>query len=149
MANRFARGGRLVVLGPGGSRCDAAHVVVEFVHPVIVGKRALPAFSVEGSDLAEQLDLVAGPDDIVLVVTEEPVTEELAAAVDAARRRGLLTAALTGADPWPSDRSRLGPEHLIAVASSDELVIKEVQVTCYHLLWELVHVFLDRPGGSS
>ena len=44
MAERFARGGRLVAFGRSPSaRSDARHVAVEFVHPVIVGKRALPA----------------------------------------------------------------------------------------------------------
>ena len=44
MAERFARGGRLVALGLSPqARSDVRHVAVEFVHPVIVGKRALPA----------------------------------------------------------------------------------------------------------
>ena len=46
MAERFARGGRLVAFGQTpAARSDARHVAVEFVHPVIVGKRALPAIS--------------------------------------------------------------------------------------------------------
>ena len=45
MAARFQQGGKLVVFGIGGSSTDAQHVAVEFVHPVIVGKRALPAIS--------------------------------------------------------------------------------------------------------
>ncbi|MBA2323340.1 MAG: SIS domain-containing protein, partial [Pseudonocardiales bacterium] len=64
MAIRFADGGRLVVFGGGASSCDAAHVVVEFVHPVIVGKRALPAFALPGPDLAGQIGLLADPHDI-------------------------------------------------------------------------------------
>ena len=45
MAGRFLRGGRLLAMGAGPGAADAAHVVVEFVHPVIVGKRALPALA--------------------------------------------------------------------------------------------------------
>src|SRR5579863_592776 len=45
MAVRFHSGGKLVVFGTGGSSTDAQHIAVEFVHPVIVGKRALPAIS--------------------------------------------------------------------------------------------------------
>src|SRR5581483_8778724 len=45
MALRFHQGGKLVVFGTGGASPDAQHVAVEFVHPVIVGKRALPAIS--------------------------------------------------------------------------------------------------------
>jgi D-sedoheptulose 7-phosphate isomerase len=45
MAQRFRRGGKLIVFGNGGASTDAQHVAVEFVHPVIVGKRALPAMA--------------------------------------------------------------------------------------------------------
>ncbi len=64
MAERFARGGRLIALGATPSaRSDARHVAVEFVHPVIVGKRALPALALtaQGPELADQLDLLARP----------------------------------------------------------------------------------------
>src|SRR5215470_6866609 len=43
MAERFARGRRLWVMGNGGSACDAQHVAVEFIHPIIEKRRALPA----------------------------------------------------------------------------------------------------------
>ncbi|HLO06611.1 MAG TPA: hypothetical protein VK198_08235, partial [Terriglobales bacterium] len=43
MSERFLRGGRLLAFGRGPYATDAQHVSVEFVHPVIVGKRALPA----------------------------------------------------------------------------------------------------------
>ena len=60
MAERFARGGRLIALGRSpAARSDARHVAVEFVHPVIVGKRALPALALagEGGPLVEQAEL--------------------------------------------------------------------------------------------
>ena len=69
MAERFARGGRLVAFGRSpASRSDARHVAVEFVHPVIVGKRALPAIGLagEGGPLAAQVALLARPDDIAM-----------------------------------------------------------------------------------
>ena len=46
MSRRFLAGGRLLAFGRGSARTDAEHVSVEFVHPVIVGKRALPALDV-------------------------------------------------------------------------------------------------------
>ena len=68
MAERFARGGRLVAIAASApARSDARHVAVEFVHPVIVGKRALPALGLTGESgpVAAELGLVAEPDDIV------------------------------------------------------------------------------------
>jgi D-sedoheptulose 7-phosphate isomerase len=68
MARRFHRGGKLVILAPPGAAfSDAQHNAVEFIHPVLVGKRALPAISVR---TAAQLDLLAGPDDIRMEITE-------------------------------------------------------------------------------
>ena len=67
MSERFASGGRLLATGPGPqARSDARHIAVEFVHPVIVGKRALPALCVEGD-----LGLLARPDDIVVEFSED------------------------------------------------------------------------------
>ena len=86
MAERFARGGRLLATG---DVSDARHVAVEFVHPVIVGKRALPALgiSAEGGPLDAQMALLAEPDDMVLGFGTHP---ETVAAVELARSRGCL-----------------------------------------------------------
>jgi D-sedoheptulose 7-phosphate isomerase len=63
MAERFARGGRLLAIGGSPQDwSDAHHVAVEFVHPVIVGKRALPALALAPGDAA----LLAGPDDVAV-----------------------------------------------------------------------------------
>src|SRR5262245_19413719 len=45
MARAFHRGGKLLVCGNGGSATDAGHVAAEFMHPITVGRRALPALS--------------------------------------------------------------------------------------------------------
>jgi D-sedoheptulose 7-phosphate isomerase len=133
MAERFARGGRLIALGETpAARSDARHIAVEFVHPVIVGKRALPAIGVagEGGPLRRQLELIAGPDDIV--VGFGPVAEPLRAARD----RGCLTVAFAPA----------GAEWEFEPPSPDPSVRQELVETLYHLLWELVHVFFEHRG---
>jgi len=143
MAERFARGGRLVALGVSPSaRSDVRHVTVEFVHPVIVGKRALPAIGLtrEGGPLAAQLDLVAEPDDIAIAFgADEPGGEEVAAAVAAARGIGCLTMAFAPA----------GAEWELEVPAGDPYVRQELAETAYHVLWELVHVFFDHRGLLS
>jgi D-sedoheptulose 7-phosphate isomerase len=134
MAERFARGGRLIALGISpAARSDVRHIAVEFVHPVIVGKRALPAIGLasEGGDLARQAELTAEPGDIV--VAFGPGT---AAAVALARERGCLTVAFDAA----------GAEWELDPPSEDPSVRQELVETAYHLLWELVHVFFDHRG---
>jgi len=138
MAERFAREGRLVAFGATpADRSDARHVAVEFVHPVIVGKRALPALGLagEGGAIAPQVALEAEAEDIAMAFGGDPdVLEALAAA----RGRGCLTIAFTpgsGAE-WEFDLSWIG----------DPLIRQEIVETLYHLLWELVHIFLDHRG---
>jgi D-sedoheptulose 7-phosphate isomerase len=134
MAERFARGGRLVALGATpAARSDAHHVAVEFVHPVIVGKRALPALALapEGGDLVGQVALLVRPDDIVMAF--EPGAEP---ALEAAGARGALTVA------W----AHAGAEWVLDPPSDDPCVRQELVETAYHVLWELVHVFFEHRG---
>ncbi len=138
MAERFARGGRLIAFGQSpAARSDARHVAVEFVHPVIVGKRALPALGLagEGGDLAAQVGLLARGDDIAIAFgAEDPA---VAVAVRVARERGCLTLAFG---------QRSGAEHEFLPPSEDPSVRQELVETLYHVLWELVHVFFDHSG---
>lgn len=138
MAERFAREGRLVAFGATpADRSDARHVAVEFVHPVIVGKSALPALGIagEGGRVADQVALEADSEDIAMGFGDNPDTF---AALAAARRRGCLTVAFapgSGAE-WEFDLS----------AVADPFIRQEIVETLYHLLWELVHIFLDHRG---
>lgn len=159
MARRFRRGGKLVVFGNGGAGTDAQHVAVEFVHPVIVGKRALPAISltadtatltgVAGRDgldevFAYQLALLAGPGDIALGISDDGACRNVRRGLEAAHEAGLLTIALTGGDGGIVAATP-GLDHVLVAAATDPRVVKEIHVTTYHILWELVHVLLEQP----
>jgi D-sedoheptulose 7-phosphate isomerase len=146
MARRFHRGGRLLAFGTGCAAADAAHVVVEFVHPVIIGKRALPAQSLPGGSAGYplELELFGGPEDIALAIAGDGGDERVAAGLAAARDRGLLTVALLGG-PAGAVTRLTGLDHVITIGSDDPRVVREAHVTAYHVLWELVHVFLDAP----
>jgi D-sedoheptulose 7-phosphate isomerase len=141
MAARFTAGGRLFVFGTGAGATDAAHVAVEFVHPVTVGKRALPALALSG-DFAHQVRTLGRPSDIALGFSAAG-SDSVAAGLAAAQDAGLLTVALTG------DGGACKADHCLTIDSADPLVVKEGHVTAYHLLWELVHVFLDSPPPSD
>jgi D-sedoheptulose 7-phosphate isomerase len=145
MSERFLRGGRLVALAatPAG-RSDARHVAVEFVHPVIVGKRALPALALcaEGGPLAAQARLVLGHDDIAIAFGADAAGDrgEAAAAVAVARAGGCLTIGFGGS----------GAEHeFVPDWRLGEAVRQELVETLYHLLWELVHVFFEHAGRAG
>ncbi len=163
MAGRFSRGGRLLVFGNGAAATDAQHVAVEFVHPVIVGKRALPALSLvsdaatlmgvaarRGLDgvYAHQVEVLGRPDDIALGLSRDGNCPNVRAGLQAAREKGLLTVALLGGDGG-AVLAAGEADHCVVVGSGDPLVVKEGHVTAYHLLWELVHVFFDSPEAPS
>src|SRR5580692_10271299 len=160
MAVRFHRGGKLVVFGTGGPSTDAQHVAVEFVHPVIVGKRALPAISLTtdvatvsgiaerdgvAAIFAHQIRYLADPADIALGICADGNGASVLAGLEAAGELGLLTIALVGGDGGRVAASK-AVDHMLLAASADPLVVKELHVTLYHLLWELVHVFFEQPG---
>ncbi len=160
MAVRFHQGGKLVVFGAGGPSADAQHVAVEFVHPVIVGKRALPAISLTtdvatvtgiaerdgvAAIFAHQLRYLADPADIALGIDADGHSASVLAGLEAAHDLGLLTIALTGGDGGPIAASK-AVDHLLVAESDDARVVKELHVTMYHVLWELVHVFFEQPG---
>ncbi len=164
IAERFARGGRLIAFGYSpAARSDARHVAVEFVHPVIVGKRALPALAVtrEAGPLAAQIDLLVLPDDIVIAFGGETASDrgdtrngdhggdhdsdhdsdhdgamDTRDAVAVARRRGCLTMAF----------APVGAEWELPPPSDDPFMRQELAETLYHVVWELVHVFFDHQG---
>src|SRR5436190_19200732 len=95
MAQRFLRGGRLIAFGRGASATDAQHVAVEFVHPVIVGKRALPALDLSAA-LERWLPAIVRESDIVMGFASDECHEPVAAALATARARGAQTLALPG-----------------------------------------------------
>jgi D-sedoheptulose 7-phosphate isomerase len=160
MAQRFAAGGKILAFGNGGPTTDAQHVSVEFVHPVIVGKRALPAVSLNadgasvvgaahhhGSDhaYAHLLGVLGRRDDIALGLSSDGQCRDVLRGLEAAHDAGLLTVALVGDAASPIATSP-AVDHVVAVDSDDPGIVKEVHVTAYHVLWELVHVFLEQPG---
>jgi D-sedoheptulose 7-phosphate isomerase len=160
MALRFHQGGKLVVFGTGGSSTDAQHVAVEFVHPVIVGKRALPAISLT-SDVAtvtgiaahdgmaaifsHQLRHLAASADIALGISADGNCASVLSGMLTARELGMLTIALVGGGGG-AIAACPAVDHLLVTSSSDPRIVKEMQVTTYHVLWELVHVFFEQPG---
>jgi D-sedoheptulose 7-phosphate isomerase len=141
MAERFARGGRLVAVGLSpAARSDVRHVTVEFVHPVIVGKRALPAIGLtrDGGPLHGQIELIGRAADIVIAFgTREEGGEEVRSALASARDRGCLTIAF---EPGS------GAEWELAPGGADPCVRQELVETAYHVLWESVHVFFEHRG---
>ncbi|MFC4907112.1 SIS domain-containing protein [Actinomadura gamaensis] len=167
VADRILGGGRLIAVSGTEASADAHHLAVEFLHPALVGKRAVPAFALvcaTGAEAARGLTLLGAAADSVVVIGRTPDDPVVREALRTARGLGMLTLALVP-DPYPphwphpphpphSPRLPHPPHragHVLAVPSGDPLVVKEVHVTAYHLLWELTQLFLEHegPGGDD
>jgi len=139
MSRRFLAGGRLLAFGRGAATTDAQHVSVEFVHPVIVGKRALPAIDL-GADFAAHLPAIVRPNDMVMGFSFPKADQAVDVALQCARRRGALTFGLVGETG----------DYSFSPPSDDPFICQEVVEILYHLLWETVHVsFEHREQGHD
>jgi hydrogenase maturation factor len=141
MARRFASGATMWCLAPQWPE-HGRHVAVEFVHPVIMGKRALPSVSVEGTDAVTALRTNARAGDIVLAVASasEPTVCDVMQRCPAWG----VTSVWVGAGPRPPGRSA---DHLLWSAEASDLGRHDgSMVFAYHVLWELVHVCFEHPG---
>lgn len=156
IANVYQSQGRLLCMGNGGSSCDAAHVAVEFNHPVTTGRSALPAINLAadmpmmtaiGNDVGfdeifqRQVISQGRKGDALLGISTSGGAANLLLAFQAAKQAGLTTMALLGGDGGAIGRSGV-VDHCLVVESDSIHRIQETHVIAYHQLWDLVHSFL-------
>jgi D-sedoheptulose 7-phosphate isomerase len=132
MSSRFLAGGRLLAFGRGPYATDAQHVSVEFVHPIIVGKRALPALDLSLL-FRPWLDAILQPEDIVMGFGPPEGDLEVSDALAAAHRRGAMTFDLPGR----------GGSYSFQSPTRNPFIHQELMEILYHTLWETVHVFFE------
>jgi len=141
VARRFHDGATLWVISPQWEP-HAHHVAVEFVHPVIVGKRALPSVALVDPDPVAQTRVASQPGDLLLAVAsaDEPAVAE---AMRRAQAWGVLTLWI-GSGRRPAAGAA---DHILWIDSDDPMVpATGAFVLMYHLLWELTHVCFEHPG---
>jgi D-sedoheptulose 7-phosphate isomerase len=132
MSERFLKGGRLLAFGRGSYATDAQHVSVEFVHPVIVGKRALPALDLSLS-FRPWLEAIMQPEDMVMGFGPPQGDFQVASALASAQMRGAMTFALPGVQG----------SFALETPTHDPFIHQELIEILYHTLWETVHVFFE------
>ena len=152
MAERFRAGGRLWVMGNGGSACDAQHVAVEFQHPIIEKRRALPASALTvdtatltaiGNDtdfsrvFTDQLELLARPEDMALGISTSGASANVNRALRRAREMKLLTIGFSGRDGGQMPDAC---DHCFTVKAWSIHRVQETHTVLLHLIWDLLHV---------
>jgi len=154
MANQFAAGKKLLVMGNGGSLCDALHFSVEFTHPIIEKRPAFPVvplmtdiatITAIGNDVdysrvfVNQLRILGQPGDMALAVSTSGKSPNLIYALEEARRRQMITIAWAGKD---GGRFPKVADHCFIVPSYSIHRIQEVHATLVHVAWDLIHIAL-------
>jgi D-sedoheptulose 7-phosphate isomerase len=159
MAKAFHRGHKLLVCGNGGSATDAQHVAVEFMHPITVGRKALPAICL-ANDMAmmtavandvgfddvfsRQIIALGSAGDVLLGISTSGNSENLLRAFATARRLKIGTIGFTGDDGGKMAASGDGLiDYCLTVPTSSIHRIQESHVALYHIMWDLVHTFLQ------
>ena len=152
MSAAFDRGARLLLMGNGGSACDAQHMAVEFMHPVLAKRRALPALALAtdsalltavGNDadfslaFVDQLRLLGHEGDIALGMSTSGQSANVRRALQAAREMRMLTVGFTGQD---GGRMPEACDFCFVVPSFSIHRIQEAHGALLHILWDLIHL---------
>jgi D-sedoheptulose 7-phosphate isomerase len=163
MARAFQSGRKMLVCGNGGSATDAQHVAVEFMHPVTVGRVALPAVCL-ANDIAmvtaiandvgiahvysRQVIALGSEGDVLVGISTSGTSENVIHAIETARRMKLVTVGLAGGDGGRMAAMRRDGllDYCMTVPTQSIHRIQESHVTLYHVMWDLVHTFLGGGG---
>jgi D-sedoheptulose 7-phosphate isomerase len=163
LADVYRRGGRLFCMGNGGSSCDAAHVTVEFLHPVTAGRPALAAVNL-ASDMAmvsavandvgfdhvfvRQIIAQGRAGDALIGMSTSGNSTNLVAGFARAKEIGMVTIGLAGGDGGQMKSSGV-VDYCMVVPTMSIHRIQECHVTAYHILWDLVHTLLADDRGAA
>jgi D-sedoheptulose 7-phosphate isomerase len=160
MAKAYHRGHKMLVCGNGGSATDAQHIAVEFMHPITVGRKALPAICLANdmamvtavandvgfNDVFSRQTIALGQEgDILLGISTSGNSENLIHAFETARRMKLITIGYAGDEGGKMvqlrDKGLL--DFCLTAPTSSVHRIQETHVTLYHIMWDMVHTFLQ------
>lgn len=161
IGDAFAAGGKLLAFGNGGSASDAQHLCGELVVRFQNHRRALPAISLCsdpavltacGNDysyrhvFARQVEALGNAGDIAAAISTSGESENVIAALQTARERGLRSVLFTG--PKPSRAAEIA-DHVLRAPGSNTARIQELHLASYHAICELLDVRFSSDGDSD
>ena len=150
ISTAFARGGKVLLFGNGGSASDAQHVAAEFVGRFLREREALPAIALTtdtsiltsiGNDysydriFARQVEALGRPGDVAIGISTSGGSPNVVAGLAAADEGGLVTIAVTGRDGGAV--GQLAAIH-VNVPSDSTPRVQEVHRTLLHIICDLV-----------
>lgn len=163
IARAFHRGHKMLVCGNGGSATDAQHIAVEFMHPITVGRRALPVICLS-NDMAmitavandvgiiqifsRQVIAHGRAGDVLLGISTSGNSDNLIDAFETARRMQMMTVGFAGGDGGRMAEMHADGllDHCLTVPTASIHRVQETHVALYHILWDMVHELLPHHG---
>jgi D-sedoheptulose 7-phosphate isomerase len=158
MTDCFARKGKVLIFGNGGSAAQAQHMAAELVGRFRRERRALPAIALTSDTsiltalandygyeqvFARQVEALGQPGDVALGITTSGKSPNVLHAFQAARKIGMQLVALTG-----SAKMNVAVEWLIAVPSSDTAQVQEMHLAALHWICDLVEAAIVEEMAS-
>lgn len=146
----LAGGGRVLFCGNGGSAATAQHVAAEYAVRFRRRRRPLPAVALGASSpeltaaandfgfrraFARALEARGGAGDLLVLHSTSGSSENVVRAAEAARRLGLSTVALTGAD---GGRLAEAADLCLAVPAEDPARVQELHLAVEHAVVDRV-----------
>jgi phosphoheptose isomerase len=151
LAETFARGGKLLICGNGGSAADAQHFAAEFIGSFRVRNRqALPAIALTSDTavltawsndcafedvFARQVQALGCDGDALIGISTSGQSPNVIRAFERARRLGLRTVALLGGN---GGRAATLADLAVTVPSADTQRVQETHIVLIHIICELV-----------
>jgi len=163
IARAFHRGHKMLVCGNGGSATDAQHIAVEFMHPITVGRRALPVICL-ANDMAmitavandvgiiqvfsRQIIAHGRAGDVLLGISTSGNSDNLIDAFETAGRMQMLTIGFAGGDGGRMAEMHTDGklDYCLTVPTASIHRVQETHVALYHILWDMVHELLPHHG---
>lgn len=143
VARRLQGGGTMWCVSPGAPE-HGRHLAVEFVHPVVVGARAMPAVDLSSVDPVAALRTQSRPGDVVVALGDvaHPVVRDV---LRRAEPWGLVSIWIGPSSPPPPGTA----DHVITIDDPDRRAAHDGSLILrYHLLWEMTQICLEHPGAA-
>ena len=147
---RLEAGGKLLLMGNGGSAGDAQHIAAELVGRFKKERKAIPALALTvdtssltalGNDYGfdtifeRQVEALANKNDTVIGISTSGNSENVVRAVNKANSIGAFTIGLLGNDGGKLKDAVNLP---IIIPSNDTARIQEVHITIGHIICEII-----------
>jgi D-sedoheptulose 7-phosphate isomerase len=154
IAGAFNKGKKVILFGNGGSATDASHLAAEFINRFQKERPSLPAIALNADmavitaiandyDFSEifskQLKSLSDEGDVVIAISTSGSSANILKAMDAAKRKKLITIAFTG---LKGDKFASKAQYAFIVPSDKTPRIQETHITLGHVLCRMVEEIL-------